>query len=76
MALTAAEIANLKIARANFAATLATESANPRPTYTAGNQTFDFRGFFEYLTDKIAVLDGLIAQAEDGAWEVRSQGRP
>jgi hypothetical protein len=74
--MTAAEIANLETARANFASKLAEVSANPLPDYTVGNTTMSFVAYYKFLREEIEKLDDLIAAAEDGgdAWEERSVG--
>ena len=72
---TAAELANLRTARANFIAKLAEVSANPKPNYTVGNQSISWADYYRMLDEKIKDLEELIRLAEDGAWDVRSIGR-
>lgn len=77
MAMTATDIANLKTARTNLAAKIAEISANPLPSYTVSNRTFDWPTYYRWLLDALKELDTTIAQeesADNGAWEVRSQG--
>jgi hypothetical protein len=77
--LTAADIQNLITARTNFAQALANDSANPRPTYTVGNQTMAMAEYFQYLRDQIDALDVMIQEQQNnqrGAWEFRSRGLP
>lgn len=74
--MTAAELANLKTARANFAAKLAEISTNPLPSYTEGNRTFSWVEFYKFLSEQFDKLDAQIDAEESGAdaWEVQSEG--
>lgn len=76
--LTPAELQSLITARTNYATILATESANPKPQYSVGNQSFDWPAYAQLLRQEIEQLDLMIQQQQNnrGAWEVRSRGLP
>jgi hypothetical protein len=70
MATNAENIATIK---ANLLTALATESANPKPSYSMGGQSFDWNGYRSAVLKQIADLDALLAAAE-GPWEANVQG--
>lgn len=75
MALTAAQITSLERVRDNYVSTLLEVSANPKPEYTVGNQTFKHPDYLRFLREEIAALDELIAtQGADVTFDVISQG--
>jgi len=75
MALTAAQITKLESARDNYVTKLLEVSANPKPSYTVGNQTFDHPAYMKVLREEIAGLDELIStQGADVTFDVVSQG--
>jgi hypothetical protein len=78
MALSPAQLAKVQTTLDNYVTTLATESANPRPSYTVGSQTLDWPAYAQFLQQQIDTLDLFIQQQQDnrGAWEVRSRGLP
>jgi hypothetical protein len=60
MALDPTVVPNLNLAVANFAAQIAEMSANPRPSYTVGDQSFDWTQYLEYLTRNMKAVQQLI----------------
>lgn len=77
MALTAAQITNLETARGNLVTKYLEVSANPKPTYTVGNQTVSHEGYLKMMRMEIEALDDLIdAQSSDTTFDVVSHGYP
>ena len=75
MALTAAQITSLETVRNNYVSTLLDVSANPKPSYTVGNQTFDHPAFMKFLREEIENIDALIdSQSSETTFDVVSQG--
>lgn len=64
---------NLITARDNFAAELATQSANPKPSYSLDGESYSWPDYYRFLREQIKDLNEQIANA-DGGFEVRSQG--
>lgn len=52
-----AVIDSLNTAKANYAALLAQISANPRPTYTVGQQTFSWMEFQKFIMEQIKAIN-------------------
>jgi hypothetical protein len=67
------DLENLITARSNVIAALASLTANPQPTYTKGNQTFDWTGMRRELNEELASLNARIA-AFEGPWEIETRG--
>ncbi len=67
-----AAIDDLKTAKANIAARLAAITADPKPSYTVGDQTFQWNEYFEKLTAQLKEINLLIS-IEDGPQEYDSQ---
>lgn len=65
---------NIDTAIANYAAILADVSANPKPTYTAGGRTFDWKSYQEFLIDAMDRLQAA-KQNTGGPFIVRGVGR-
>ena len=65
-------IDSLKTARDNYASELATESADPKPTYSIDGQTVQWDAYRASLTSKIKEANELIEQGE--GYEVTSIG--
>lgn len=71
----ATQAENLTTAANNIAATLASISASPKPTYSVDGQTVSWSEYFQMLTMQISVLRRQ-AQEADGPFEVRTIGVP
>jgi hypothetical protein len=54
---------NIATIRANLLAALATESANPKPSYSVDGQQVDWNGYRTAILGQIAALNGLQAAA-------------
>lgn len=65
---------NLATAYANYAATLAEISADPKLTYTVGDRTFGWTEYQTFLMDAMDRIEKL-QQHVDGPFIVRSRGR-
>ena len=65
----ATDIQNIATIKSNLLAALATESANPKPSYSIDGQNVDWNGYRASLLKQIADLDAILAAA-GGPWEV------
>jgi hypothetical protein len=54
---------NIATIRANLLAALATESANPKPSYSVDGQQVDWNGYRTAILGQIVALNGLQAAA-------------
>jgi hypothetical protein len=55
----ATDAENIATIRANLLAALATESANPKPSYNIDGQQVDWNGYRTAILGQIAALNGL-----------------
>lgn len=77
MALSDAQITDLETARGNLVTKYLEVSANPKPTYTVGNQTVSHEGYLKMIRTEIESLDTLIdAQSSETTFDVVSHGYP
>ena len=67
-------LSDLKTARDNLASELATESANPKPTYSVDGRSWDWAGYRAQLTKQIADLNKLIVKAGGNQASTRVMG--
>lgn len=67
----ATDAQNIATIRSNLLTALATESANPKPSYSIDGQSFDWNGYRAAIMKQIADLNALLAAAE-GSYEVIS----
>lgn len=76
MAYTSAQlIAKYEQIRDGLVDALVSDSANPKPDYTIGNQTVSRQAWRESLLKQIQEYEALISDlGDDAAWEVRSTG--
>jgi hypothetical protein len=75
MALTAEQITNLETARGNLVTKYLEISANPKPTYTVGNQSVSWESYLKMLRTEIENIDAMIdAQSSETTFDVVSQG--
>lgn len=63
---------DLRTARDNLASELATESANPQPSYSVGGRSFSWNDYRTSLIDQIHELTAAIIK-EQGAVEIQTQ---
>ena len=70
----ATDAENIVTIRSNLLAYLATESANPKPSYSIDGQSVSWDQHRTSIMQQISELNELIAAA-DGPWEVESLGR-
>ena len=70
----ATDLENLIAIRSNLLAALRTESANPKPSYTVGNQSVDWNGYRAALLQQIEQINAQMAGVEP--FEVEVQGVP
>lgn len=61
-------------ARDNAAATLATVLASPKPSYTVGDQTFNWSEYVSVLSDTIKKLTDMIDDQDEEPFEISSEG--
>lgn len=71
----ATDAENLATIRSNILATLATESANPKPTYSIAGQNVDWNGYRNSLMQQLKDINAQM-DAISGPWEVAVQGLP
>ena len=64
----ASEAENIATIRANLLASLATESANPKPSYSIDGQSVDWNGYRTAILGQIAQLNAILA-ASVGVYE-------
>lgn len=68
----ATDAANIATIRSNLLTALATESANPKPSYSVDGQSVDWNGYRASVLKQIADLNSLMAAAE-GPYEIQDQ---
>lgn len=66
---------NLATIQSNILATLATESANPKPSYNINGQSVDWNGYRAALMQQLKDLQAMRPMV-DGPWEVAIEGMP
>lgn len=64
----ATEAENIATIRANLLAALATESANPKPSYSIDGQSVDWNGYRAAILAQVAALNAVLA-ASVGVYE-------
>ena len=69
----ATDAQNIATIRSNLFASLATESANPKPSYSIDGQSVDWNGYRAAVLKQIADLNALMSAAE-GPSETILQG--
>jgi len=62
------EAENIATIRANLLASLATESANPKPSYSIDGQSVDWNGYRAAILAQVAALNAVLA-ASVGVYE-------
>lgn len=67
----ATDAENIATIRSNLLTALATESANPKPSYSIDGQSVDWNGYRAALMKQIADCNSLLAAAE-GSYEIIS----
>lgn len=65
---------DLTTARDNAASTLKDVLASPKPTYTVGDQTFEWGEYVQVLRETIASLTSMIDAEDAVPFEVHSEG--
>lgn len=69
----ATDLQNLQTWRSNIYVQLAAMAANPQPSYTKGNQTFNWTEMRAELVKELDTINAQIMIA-DGPWEIETQG--
>ncbi len=66
------DLANLKTIRSNLISELATESANPKPSYNIDGQQVDWSGYRASLVAELREINSQIVDTEP--YEIHSRG--
>jgi hypothetical protein len=67
------DLTNLTTERSNLWSQMATMSANPKPTYTIGDQTVAWAELYKMLSDRVDAINRQIESA-DGPFELETRG--
>ena len=66
----ATDAQNIATIRSNLLASLATESASPKPSYSIDGQSVDWNGYRKAITQQIKDLDELLAASQGPIEEI------